>query len=160
MTNFNYSKTKSKEIRKEIVSWIKTFKSNYVLTVQFLPYERTTDYYQSFKKLKDVMEKLEYYLRGKDWKEDPVPFIAFCESGADRTYHYHIFFYDNKIRFKKMVHALDMVCLRKGYGRDNLYLDPDFSPNTPDYCTKQIYANHKKHFNTDNIILSQELLGV
>lgn len=160
MTNLNYSKTKSKEVRKEIVSWIKTFKSNYVLTVQFLPHERTTDYYKSFNKLKQVMEKLEYFLRGKHWKENPVPFIAFCEKGADGTYHYHMFFYDNNIRFKKMVSAVDMVCLRTGYSKANLYLDPFFTTNTPDYCTKQIYANHTKHFNTDNIILSQELLGV
>lgn len=161
MTNFKYyDKTTSKSVREEIESWIKSLKPNYVLTVQFPPQEQTTDYDISQNKLKSVMGKLEYYLRGKNWKENHVPFIAFCETGKLKTYHYHIFFYGSRIKSKRMDAALEKVFIRTGYTVENMYLDPDFTPNTPNYCTKQIYSDTRKHFDTANLITSEQLFDI
>lgn len=161
MTKINcFNKEKSKEVRKEIESWIKSLKPNYVLTVQFLPQEQTTDYDISQNRLKSVMGKFEDYLRGKNWKENHVPFIAFCEKGAAKTYHYHIFLYGSRIKPKRMEEALDRVCIRTGYTKENLYLDPFFTINTPNYCTKQIYANMNKDFDPYNIITSEYLFDI
>lgn len=164
MTNFYkypiYNKNVSKEVRHEVESWIKSLKPNYVLTVQFPPHEQTTDYDVSQNKLKSVMEKLEYYLRGKNWKENHIPFIAFCEKGKSQTYHYHIFFYGSRIKVKRMDSAFDKVFIRTGYTVENLYLDPFFTVNTPNYCSKQIYSDIYKHFDTSNIITSEQLFNI
>lgn len=161
MTNFKYyDKTISKSVRKEIESWVNSLKPNYVLTVQFLPQEQTTDYDISQSKLKSVMGKLEYYLRGKKWQENHVPFIAFCETGKLKTYHYHIFFYGSRIKPKRLDEALAKVFMRTGYTVENMYLDPDFTPGAPNYCTKQIYSDTSKHFDTINLITSEQLFDI
>ena len=161
MTNFKYyDKSTSKSVRTEIESWIKSLKPNYVLTVQFPPQEQTTNYYTSQNKFKSVMEKLEYYLRGKNWKDNHIPFIAFCEQGQLRTYHYHLFFYNNKIKVKRMDTAFEKVFKQTGYTIENLYLDPFFTVNTPNYCTKQVYSDIHKHFDTENIITSEQLFDI
>lgn len=161
MTNFKYyNKDKTKEVRNEIESWVNSLKPNYVLTVQFPPKEQSTSYDISQNKLKSVMGKLEYHLRGKEWQENHIPFIAFCETGKLKTYHYHIFFYGSRIKSKRMDAALAKVFIRTGYTVENMYLDPDFTLGTPNYCTKQIYSDTCKHFDTANIITSEQLFDI
>lgn len=157
---FCYSKDKTKNVRKEIASWITSLNSNYVLTVQFPTEKRSTSYKHSEKMLKDVMTDLEYRLLGNDWKRHHIPFVAFCEKGRFDTYHYHIFLYNNDIRLNRMHRAMQKVFKDTGYDSGILYLDPFFTVNTPDYCTKEIIADKNKHFDTDNIIISQELFGI
>lgn len=159
-SRFYYNKDKTKDVRNEIITWIKSLNSNYVLTVQFPIPKRSTNYERSKNTLKSTMEKLEFYLLGNDWKRHHIPFIAFCEKGKFQTYHYHIFLYNNNVKLNRMKTAMHKVFHKTGYDTGILYLDPFFTANTPDYCTKEIRADKNKHFDTNNIITSQELFDL
>ncbi|MBO4582534.1 MAG: hypothetical protein J5714_00555 [Alphaproteobacteria bacterium] len=157
---YRYNEQSTKYIRNTITSWISELNTNYVLTVQFPIEKRTDDYEYSKSLLKSTMKDLEYFLLGNDWYKHHIPFIAFCESSISGTYHYHIFIYDNDVKLQDMKDALNKVFEKTGYDMHNLYLDPFFTVNTPNYCTKEIMGDKNRHFDTDRIITSFELFDI
>ena len=159
-TRFSYNKEKTTDVRNEIASWITSLNANYVLTIQFPVEKRSTNYERSKNMLRSVMANLEFYLLGNDWIHHHIPFVAFCEKGKFQTYHYHVFLYNNDIKLNRMKTAMHKVFHKTGFDTGILYLDPFFTANTPNYCTKEIYADKNKHFDTNNIIISQELFGI
>ena len=157
---FSYSKDKTVDVRNEIASWITSLNANYVLTIQFPVEKRSTNYERSKNMLRSVMANLEFYLLGNDWILHHIPFVAFCEKCKFQTYHYHVFLYNNNVKLNRMKTAMHKVFHKTGFDTGILYLDPFFTANTPNYCTKEIYADKNKHFDTNNIIISQELFGI
>lgn len=121
-------------------------------------------------RLRRIMSQFEREILGRGWIRDHIRFIAFAELGESQVWHFHVVLshpknYGNEDRMFLVLdkireaHNLSTYALKF----DNIVYDEN-GVSTVDkvvnYCTKEILADSKGHFDSDRIILSEDLFNM
>lgn len=121
-------------------------------------------------KLRKIMSQFEREILGRGWIRNHIRFIAFAELGESQVWHFHVVLghpcnYGNEDRMFLVLDKIRETNNLSTYSLkfDNIVYDEN-KVSTVDkvvnYCTKEILADSKGHFNSDRIIISEDLFGI
>ena len=147
-------------VRKALFDWLETtYHPTAFMTIQLPDNLKTEKVHQSKEYLRRVMSYFERQLLGREWINYQLPFVCFMEQGVSGSWHYHVLFNQGKFRPWHLWLALDNTLKRFGWPGYCMHLDIMNADKKKviSYCFKQVKVNIHGHFDSDRLILSDEL---
>lgn len=147
------------KVKKAMIEVIKKYKPTHFFTIQLEPRYRTDDYFIFLDRLKSIICHFEWKFLGRNWFKHPLRFIGIMEQGHTHYWHIHILLNLDGYSLEKMRKALSDTEIRLKLPKHCLRIDQINGCETVScYCIKELEADISSHFNSDRIILSDELI--
>ncbi|GHU01849.1 hypothetical protein FACS1894186_5370 [Alphaproteobacteria bacterium] len=112
--------------------------------------------------MREIMKNFERQLLGRHWNHKHLPFIATAEHGKSASWHFNILFYGCDFTTGQLRAAINKTLT-------DMKLEPyilNFQPigRSPSklysYCSKEIKADGRGHFDSARFITSNELFDL
>lgn len=158
--NLVFNKTATNNIKNTIDYWLNTFKPQYMLTIQFPMYQRTSDMTKSNKKLVKIMLMFERILLGRHWNRKHIPFISIAENGKSDNWHYHILIYDCPFNFLSVQRVIDDISIKLNLPHEVLFIEPVNDNGAANYVSKEFISDINNYFDSDRITTSEILFNL
>jgi hypothetical protein len=158
-----YNRAKTEQIKRELNKWLGSQNPSHLLTAR-LPFPAyTTDFNKAERHLHKITKRLEKCLLGCHWNRSPAHFRGFAERGDFRIWHFHLLLLASKYTTEQLQGAVAETCdylkLTNGITLD---LRPiEYTPDwLYDYCMKELRADGNGRFDSDRLIVSEDLFNL
>lgn len=147
------------KVKKAMIEVIKKYKPTHFFTIQLEPRYRTDDYFVFLDRLKSIICHFEWKFLGRNWFKHPLRFLGIMEQGDTHFWHIHILLNLDGYSLEKMRKALSDTESRLNLPKHCLRMDQiNCRDAVSYYCIKELHPDTLSQFNSDRIILSDELI--